>query len=150
MEKTGADWTCTFSALTSTGSKRDLVEKICSFCTGNCLRSEWEAWLDRYIDIVSMEASSWDGASAGRLLAMSAVNPQVVPRQWLLKRAEDAAESSNHEELRQILNLLTRPCEAPDNPADTLPSPPLAANIDPTMLGPMGHKAVELLEDADF
>lgn len=148
MELSGADWTYTFSILSSTNTE-DCAYEICRFCTESGMESRWKAWLHRYMEVVSKEATLWDQSGASRMQAMSSVNPKVVPRRWLLKKAEDSANAGDYTEVMRIFEMVTSPFEVPSNPADALPSPPIA-KIDPAMLGSMGSEAVEMLEDAEF
>ena len=90
------------------------------------MEAEWESWLVRYMGIVAKEAPLWEGGIISRQQAMAATNPKVVPRQWLLKRAEDSAMAGDYTEMRRILDLVTNPFEAPSDPGDASSSPPIA------------------------
>ena len=44
---------------------------------------------------------------------MNAINPRFILRNWLLERAIEAAEKSDYNEVKKLLELATRPYDEP-------------------------------------
>lgn len=65
-------------------------------------------WLARYAARLASDPQSVDVRRA----RMDATNPWVVPRNWLLQQAIDAAERGDTTELQALLAVLQRPYEA--------------------------------------
>ena len=103
MEKTSADWTCTFRALTTAGSQAEAAAEIRRWCSQGTERG-WAAWLAAYGDALSAQGVSW--GSAARLELMASANPAVVPREWLLSRAARSAEAGDLAEVPHFARYL--------------------------------------------
>jgi len=145
MHRTDADWSCTFRALTTARSEEEALAELGHWHRGGA-EAEWTEWLRRYTVALVTEHSSWD--STGRMEAMAAANPVVVPREWLLDRAARSAEAGEYAEVRRILGVLTRPYEAPANPADAWPL--ALGKLDTSMLSQLTPLAAQALQDASF
>lgn len=65
-------------------------------------------WLARYAGRLASDPQS----PSARRARMDAANPWVVPRNWLLQRAIDAAEQGDTAELHALLDVLQRPYDA--------------------------------------
>jgi uncharacterized protein YdiU (UPF0061 family) len=65
-------------------------------------------WLARYAARLASDPQSVEARRA----RMDAANPWVVPRNWLLQRAIDAAEQGDTAELHALLEVLQRPYDA--------------------------------------
>ena len=65
-------------------------------------------WLTRYAARLASDPQPGDV----RRSRMDATNPWVVPRNWLLQQAIDAAERGDTTELQALLAVLQRPYEA--------------------------------------
>ena len=65
-------------------------------------------WLARYAARLASDPQSVDARRA----RMDAANPWVVPRNWLLQQAIDAAEQGDTAELHALLEVLQRPYDA--------------------------------------
>ena len=65
-------------------------------------------WLARYATRLASDPQTADERRA----RMDAANPWVVPRNWLLQQAIDAAEQGDTAELHALLDVLQRPYEA--------------------------------------
>lgn len=65
-------------------------------------------WLSRYAARLDTDPQP----AAARRARMDAANPWVVPRNWLLQQAIDAAEQGNTGELHALLDVLRAPYEA--------------------------------------
>eukprot|EP00928_Gymnodinium_smaydae_P038305 TRINITY_DN26450_c0_g1_i1.p1 TRINITY_DN26450_c0_g1~~TRINITY_DN26450_c0_g1_i1.p1 ORF type:complete len:1190 (-),score=160.04 TRINITY_DN26450_c0_g1_i1:349-3891(-) len=144
MERTAADWTCTFRALTVARSQEDALLGVRRWCRGGA-HTEWDAWLSRYTASLADESLSWD--SALRVERMCAANPVVVPREWILSRAVQSAEVGDFADVQRILELLTKPFEVP---ADSSYSNPLGYGLDEAKLSQLGTRAAEMLSDAEY
>jgi uncharacterized protein YdiU (UPF0061 family) len=66
--------------------------------------ADWAAWLGRWAAAV--------GSDPGRRARMDAVNPMVVPRNWLVQRVIDAAERGEPAAVERLLEVLRRPYDA--------------------------------------
>jgi len=145
MERTDADWTCTFQALTNASSQDEAARELCRCCRAGA-EDEWEAWLRQYTEMLASESTSWQ--HPGHAEGMLASNPVVVPREWILDKAARAAETGDFAEVHRILEMLTKPFETPTNVAEA--RPPSLARLDANTAGEVGAKAAEILQDADF
>lgn len=65
-------------------------------------------WLTRYGERLASDPQRPEARRA----RMDAANPWVVPRNWLLQQAIDAAEQGDTGELEALLDVLKRPYEA--------------------------------------
>lgn len=149
MHKTGADWTCTFQAFGKDDCPQALAIEIGKWCLHEATQ-EWESWLSHYADVLSADEDY--KCSPGRKQTMAGANPFVTPRRWLLEHAANAAENCDDIEVRRILGIVTAPFTVPSDLSYCRPPAPLdlCKPVDPSMLGPMGPKAVQALEDADY
>ena len=69
------------------------------------LRSRWDGWLDRYTARLRGEGRSDDE----RRVAMDAVNPLYVMRNYLAQLAIDAAEQGDFSEVNELLDVMRNP-----------------------------------------
>ena len=69
------------------------------------LRGRWDGWLDRYTARLRGEGRSDDE----RRVAMDAVNPLYVMRNYLAQLAIDAAEQGDFSEVNELLDVMRNP-----------------------------------------
>lgn len=117
MQQTGADFTATFRQLAELESNElvssaNLEEKWSLKRLSS--HSSWGCWLDQYRERLEKEAvnANSDGLFKDeRRNRMLSVNPQYVPRNWLIQEAVADAERNDFKKVQFLLEVLRNPYE---------------------------------------
>ncbi len=124
MQQNGVDFTLFFRSLgdlqvenqTSDEALRDLFIDRLAF----------DAWVAQYRRRLQQENSQ----DVSRRLAMNAINPKYVLRNYLLQIAIDQAQNKNFSEIKKLLQVLERPFdEQPENQKYAEPPPDWALRL---------------------
>ncbi|MBW8897553.1 MAG: hypothetical protein JF619_05455, partial [Massilia sp.] len=90
-------------------------------------RPAFDAWAVEYRARLCQEGS----VDAQRRVAMHAVNPKYVLRNYLAQVAIEKAQNGNYEEVRRLLAVLERPFdEQPENEAYAVLPPDWASHLE--------------------